>query len=144
MGAAPGSQASAALCCMLGLDSSDMQGWWRRHGAGKLFPVPRLCEGLLVAGCPGALGGNAMIHLLQIKSSHPTAGAQMSDGDVSHSCFIKNRARAVLSLLLAGTLHQLSDSLPCSFPSKERVGTPKVSRCRGQEFMVMTLRCWRV
>lgn len=61
--AAPESQASAALCCMLGIDSPELQGWPRSRGVRRAnFPVPRPCKGLLVAGCPGALGGNVMSH----------------------------------------------------------------------------------
>ena len=65
--AAPDSQASAALCCTPGIEGSEMQNWWGRHRVGRLFPVPRWCEGPQVARCPEALGGNDLIHLFQIK-----------------------------------------------------------------------------
>lgn len=61
MGVAPGSQASAALCCMLGIGSSELETSGEGTGWGNL-PVPRLCEGVLVARCPGALGGNVTTH----------------------------------------------------------------------------------
>lgn len=81
--------------------------------------------------------GQCYDSLASNKKFHPTASSQMSS-----RCFIGNRARAGLPVPAAHrSQHWFPDPLPLgSLPSEK--WTPKVSWCWGQEFMVMTLRCW--
>lgn len=84
-----------------------------------------------MAGCLG-LGvtwDNAVIHLLQIKSSHPIASFQVSSGNFQQQLFLQEHSTLSVPPAHRGR-RQLSDPvLPCSLPSDKSVGTLTICWC---------------
>lgn len=82
-----GSQASAALCCVLGIAVRYKAGKEEMGGGGSSLCPDNVRGSWWALEDAGALGDNAIIHLLQIKSSHPTASSQVYSGNSQQYLF---------------------------------------------------------